>query len=51
MMKARELLLDLDMPIGEVAAECGYDDPLYFSRVFRRTVGVSPSEYRRRGSE
>ena len=51
MMKARELLLDLDMPIGEVSRECGYDDPLYFSRVFRRTVGVSPSEYRRRGSE
>ena len=50
-MKARELLLDLDMPISEVARECGYDDPLYFSRVFRRTVGVSPSEYRRRGSE
>ena len=51
MMKARELLLDLDMPIGDVARECGYDDPLYFSRVFRRTVGVSPSEYRRRGAE
>lgn len=51
MMKARELLLDLDMPIAEVARECGYDDPLYFSRVFRREVGVSPSEYRRRGAE
>lgn len=49
--KAQELLLDLDMPIAEVAAECGYEDPLYFSRVFRREVGVSPSEYRRRGAE
>lgn len=51
MMKARELLQDLDMPISEVARECGYDDPLYFSRVFRRTVGVSPSDYRHRGAE
>ena len=30
----------------EVAALCGYADPLYFSRVFRREVGVSPSAYR-----
>lgn len=51
MMKARELLLDLDMPITEVARECGYADALYFSRVFRREIGVSPSEYRRRGAE
>lgn len=51
MMKARELLLDLDMPISEVARECGYTDPLYFSRVFRHSVGVSPSEYRRCGVE
>ena len=49
MMKARRLLLDPEMPVGEVAQACGYDDPLYFSRVFRRVCGVSPSEYRRRG--
>ena len=48
--KARSLLLDLDLPIADVAAECGYADPLYFSRVFRRETGVSPSEYRRHGA-
>lgn len=47
MSKARELLIDPDLPIGEVAARCGYADPLYFSRVFRRELGVSPSAYRR----
>jgi AraC family transcriptional regulator of arabinose operon len=26
----------------------GYDDQLYFSRVFRKRVGVSPSDFRRR---
>ena len=46
MSKARELLIDPDLSIGEVAALCGYADPLYFSRVFRREVGVSPSAYR-----
>ncbi len=49
--KARELLLDPDMPITEVARECGYEDPLYFSRVFSRMLGVSPSEYRRHGAD
>lgn len=49
MIKARRLLLDPDLPVSEVAEACGYDDALYFSRVFRRVCGVSPSEYRRRG--
>ena len=51
MAKARGLLLDPDLAIGEIAALCGYDDPLYFSRVFRRECGVSPTEYRRHGLE
>lgn len=49
MIKARRLLVDPDLPVSEVAAACGYDDALYFSRVFRRMFGVSPTEYRRRG--
>ena len=49
MRKARELLLDPELPITDIAEQCGYDDALYFSRVFRRVVGVSPSEYRKRG--
>lgn len=51
MTKARELLLTQDMSVAEVAKACGYDDPLYFSRVFRRAVGVSPSDYRRHGEQ
>ncbi len=38
--------------VKNVAALCGYSDPLYFSRLFRETVGVSPSHYaKRRGEE
>jgi len=29
----------------------GYDDQLYFSRVFRKRVGVSPSDFRRRSQD
>jgi AraC-like DNA-binding protein len=30
----------------EVASRCGWDDPNYFSRIFRRHMGCSPSQYR-----
>lgn len=33
--------------IGQVAALCGFDDPLYFSRMFRQTYGYPPSEHRK----
>lgn len=33
--------------IKNVACLCGFSDPLYFSKVFRETVGVSPKNYRK----
>lgn len=40
-------LLDLsDKPIKAVAADAGYRDPYYFSRVFKRVMGTSPEKYR-----
>jgi AraC-like DNA-binding protein len=33
-------------PVADIAQAVGYDDPLYFSRVFRKQFGCSPSEYR-----
>jgi len=41
--QARELLVSTQMNVSEVAYEVGYTDPLYFSRVFRKTYGLSPS--------
>ena len=32
--------------IKEIAADCGFSDPLYFSKVFKKTTGLSPSEFR-----
>ena len=34
-----------DVTVGEAAATAGYDDPLYFSRIYRRHRGVPPSEF------
>ena len=40
-------LLDLsNQPIKSVAIECGYRDPYYFSRVFKKVMGSSPKRYR-----
>ena len=44
---AQQLLINTDAHIEVIARQCGYADPKYFMKVFRRTVGVTPSEYRR----
>jgi AraC family transcriptional regulator of arabinose operon len=46
MAAARRLLDSTTLSIGEIAGEVGYRDPFYFSRHFRRSHGVSPTEYR-----
>jgi len=43
---ASNLLLSTTEPISAIASRAGYDDPLYFSRVFRRATGISPRQYR-----
>ncbi len=45
--RAQESLIATGKPVSEIAFDVGYEDPLYFSRVFRRQVGVSPRAYRR----
>jgi len=45
---ASEMLRSGTRPIAEVAAACGYFDQSAFSRVFRRTVGLTPRQYRAR---
>lgn len=45
--KAKELLKNTDYSIQEISSLSGYDNPLYFSRIFRKQTGRSPSDYRR----
>ena len=44
---AETLLLDPSYNITEIAQIVGYDNPLYFSRIFKKIKGLSPSEYRK----
>lgn len=48
MERARSLLEEAERSVREVGCMVGYQDPNYFSRVFKRWVGVSPSEFGRR---
>jgi AraC-like DNA-binding protein len=48
MNHARELLNSTGSSVKEIAATMGYDDPFYFSRVFKSVHQVAPAEYRRR---
>ena len=45
---ARYLLDMTDMPVGEIAAKLYFTDGCYFSAVFRRHTGVSPTAWRKR---
>ena len=44
--KAKLMLLDNGCPLVDVASLCGFEDQSYFTKVFKRLVGVSPKRYR-----
>lgn len=49
--KALEYMADDTMRLSEVAFVVGYDDYTYFSRVFKKIMGMSPREYRAQTGE
>lgn len=44
--KAKTLMMDADLRLYEISQLVGYQDVKYFSRLFKRHVGVTPAEYR-----
>lgn len=46
MQKARQLLMEGQQAIRDIAYSVGYNDPFAFSKTFKRLNGVSPSAYR-----
>lgn len=45
--RARELLARGDKSLIQVCLDCGFSDPSYFTKVFRKYVGKTPGEYRK----
>jgi LacI family transcriptional regulator len=48
MERVRELLVSTSLPVGEIAAATGFENPEYLSAMFRRECGESPREFRAR---
>lgn len=44
--RAAEMLLTTDLKSCDIAASCGFHDISYFTKIFKRTMGVTPSMYR-----
>ena len=44
--QAKRRLIDTDEPVKEVARQCGYRDPYFFSKDFKKLTGLPPSSYR-----
>ncbi len=47
--KASRLLTHTDLPIADIAAAAGFQDPDYFTKVFRKHIGCSPTDFRKHG--
>ena len=45
--KAAALFKNSDRSITEIAMEVGFDDSNYFSRIFKKQMGMSPREYKK----
>ena len=47
MKKAKEMLRSSDCNINEIADVLGYSDARYFSKTFKKEVGIKPTDYRK----
>ena len=48
MNRAKYLLLSTSLHIEEIAVQCGYLDAKYFMRLFQKSIGCTPSQYRKK---
>jgi AraC-like DNA-binding protein len=44
--RAKQLLLGSDLPLAEIALDCGFSEQSHFTRTFTRLIGTSPGEWR-----
>ena len=47
LVEAKRLLVYTDQSIKAIAYECGFDDPAYFTRWFKKKQGTTPLEYKK----
>ncbi len=47
LIEAKRLLIYTDLPLSDICFELGFNDPAYFSRFFKKNIGVSPSFFKK----
>ena len=47
MIEAKRLLKETNIPIQEIAVKIGYKDASFFTKNFKKHIGVTPTEYRK----
>ncbi len=45
-LKAKKLLRETDDTVSEICIKIGYDSPAYFSKIFKKRLGITPVDYR-----
>jgi AraC-like DNA-binding protein len=50
LVKAKEMINSSGYSIAAIAMDCGFNDPAYFSRVFKQEFGVTPQGWREKNS-
>ncbi|MGO5097370.1 helix-turn-helix domain-containing protein [Agathobaculum sp. LCP25S3_E8] len=48
--RSKTLLCATGMPIAEIACAVGFDDQSYFTRIFKKQIGIAPGKFRERGT-
>jgi AraC-like DNA-binding protein len=46
LIEARQLLINTNLSISEIGYELGYNEKAYFSRVFTKKTGLTPTDFR-----
>ena len=49
-LKAQQLLVETEDPVGDIGYNCGFESSSYFSKIFRQHTGHTPSDYRKKHS-
>lgn len=44
--ESKKRLLETDLPLGDIAYGCGFEDQSYFTKVFKKKTGIAPSRFR-----